>query len=163
PRPESGTRAVAALHRAPCGILGAPWPPAAEQENASMSKSPAKPVALAVAALGGLALSGAAFAMTPLASGYMVSANTSQDAAATEAATDAKAGEGRCGMSHADSDGDGRISAEEFAASHPEKDASYFSAMDGNGDGFVDKAEHDAHHAAKKAGSDADADTDKAA
>ncbi|MEN1957712.1 HvfA family oxazolone/thioamide-modified RiPP metallophore [Luteimonas changyuni] len=133
-----------------------------------MSKSPAKPVALAVAAtLGGLALSGAAFAMTPLASGYMVSANASQDAAATEAATDAKAdskaGEGRCGMSHADSDGDGRISAEEFAASHPEKDASYFSAMDGNGDGFVDKAEHDAHHAGKKAGSDADADTDKAA
>ena len=114
-----------------------------------MSKSPTKPVALAVAtALGGLALSGTAFSMAPLATGYMVSA---QEA---DGATAAKAGEGRCGIEHADSDGDGRISAEEFAAAHPEKDPSYFAGIDANGDGFVDKAEHDAHHAAKKASGD---------
>ena len=114
-----------------------------------MSNSPNRPVALAVAtatALGGLALSGTAFSMTPLATGYMVAAQDAGDAAP------AKQAEGRCGMSRADSDGDGRISAEEFAAAHPEKDPSYFAGMDGNGDGFVDKDEHDAHHAAHKAG-----------
>ena len=114
-----------------------------------MSNSPSRPVALAVAtALGGLALSGAAFSMTPLATGYMVAA---QDAGE---ATPAKDAEGRCGMSRADSDGDGRISADEFAAAHPEKDPSYFAGMDANGDGFVDKDEHDAHHAAHKGGTD---------
>ena len=123
-----------------------------------MSKSPAKPVALAMAtALGGIALSGAAFSMTPLASGYKV-------AAPEAAADDGKAGkaEGRCGVERADSDGDGRISAAEFAAAHPEKDPSYFAGIDTNGDGFIDQAEHDAHHAAKKAGS-GDKDADKAA
>lgn len=123
-----------------------------------MSKSPGKPAALAVAtALGGLALSGAAFSMIPLAGGYMLAAQdavTTQDAATTQSASDdpAKAAEGRCGMARVDSDGDGRISAEEFAAAHPEKDPSYFADMDANGDGYVDGAEHDAHHAAKKAG-----------
>ena len=109
-----------------------------------MSKSTAKPVALAVAtALGGLALSGATFSMAPLAGGYMLAA---QDAGA-DVPVAAKEAEGRCGMQRADSDGDGRISAEEFAAAHPEKDPSYFAGMDSNGDGFVDKGEHDAHHA----------------
>ena len=117
-----------------------------------MSKSPAKPVALAVAtALGGLALSGAAFSMAPLSTGYMVAA---QEANAADAATAAKDAEGRCGMARADSDGDGRISAEEFAAAHPEKDPSYFAGIDANGDGFIDKAEHDAHRAEKKASGD---------
>jgi uncharacterized low-complexity protein len=120
-----------------------------------MSKSPAKPVALAVAAaLGGIALSGAAFSMTPLAAGYMVSAQDAGDAAAA-----AKESEGRCGIARADSDGDGRLSAQEFAAAHAEKDPSYFTTMDSNGDGFVDQAEHDAHHATMDAGS---GDHDKA-
>ncbi|MGY1529743.1 HvfA family oxazolone/thioamide-modified RiPP metallophore [Luteimonas sp. A649] len=123
-----------------------------------MSKSHAKPVALAVAAaLGGIALSGAAFSMAPLASGYMVAA---QEAADPAVAT--KDAEGRCGMSRVDTDGDGRMSADEFSAAHPEKDPSYFATMDGNGDGFVDKDEHDAHHAEKKAAS-GDKDADKAA
>lgn len=117
-----------------------------------MSKSPAKPVALAVAtALGGIALSGAAFSMTPLAGGYMLAA---QDAATTDAAAAAKDAEGRCGMSRADSDGDGRVSAEEFAAAHPEKDPSYFAGIDANGDGFIDQAEHEAHRSQKKASGD---------
>ena len=119
-----------------------------------MSKSHAKPAALAVAAaLGGIALSGAAFSMAPLASGYMVSAQEAGDPAAAT-----KDAEGRCGMSRADTDGDGRISADEFAAAHAEKDPSYFTAMDTNGDGFVDKDEHDVHHAAQKASSDKDSD-----
>ncbi|MBJ6984768.1 hypothetical protein [Luteimonas sp. MC1750] len=117
-----------------------------------MSKSTAKPVALAVAtALGGIALSGAAFSMAPLAGGYMLAA---QDAATADVPVAAKDAEGRCGMDRADSDGDGRISAEEFATAHPEKDPSYFAGIDANGDGFVDKAEHDAHHAASKASGD---------
>ena len=113
-----------------------------------MSKSPAKPVALADAH-GGMALSGAAFSMSPLATGYMVAAQEA-DAATTAEAT-AKDTEGRCGMAHADSDGDGRISADEFTAAHPEKDPSYVAGINANGDGFIDKAEHDAHHAGKKA------------
>ena len=114
-----------------------------------MSKSSAKPVALAVAtALGGIALSGATFAMAPLASGYMVAATAADDARA------AKDGEGRCGIERVDTDGDGRMSAAEFAAAHPEKDPAYFAGIDVNGDGFVDQAEHDAHHAGKKASGD---------
>src|SRR5690606_27104060 len=106
------------------------------------------PVALAMAtALGSLALSGSAFSMTPLAGGYMLAA---QDAGMAQAADPARSGEGRCGMSRADTDGDGRISAEEFAAAHPEKDPSYFAGMDTNGDGFVDGDEHEAHHAANR-------------
>ena len=108
-------------------------------------------LSLAVAtALGGLALSGAAFSMAPLAGGYMLAAQEA-GADAADVAKPAKDAEGRCGMSRADSDGDGRISAEEFAAAHPEKDPSYFAGVDANGDGFIDKAEHDAHHAEKKA------------
>ncbi len=115
-----------------------------------MSKSTAKPVALAMAtALGGIALSGAAFSMAPLAGGYMLAA---QDAPVADTPAVAKDGEGRCGMERADSDGDGRISAAEFATAHPEKDPSYFAGIDANGDGFVDKAEHDAHHADKASG-----------
>ena len=123
-----------------------------------MSKSPAKPVALAVAtALGGIALSGAAFSMTPLAGGYMLAA---QDAATADAAAATKDAEGRCGMARADTDGDGRVSAEEFAAAHPEKDPSYFAGIDANGDGFIDKAEHEAHRSQKEASGEK---TDKAA
>lgn len=123
-----------------------------------MTRSHAKPVALAVAtALGGIALSGAAFSMAPLAGGYMVSAQEAGDPTAA-AASDARDGEGRCGMARVDTDGDGRMSADEFAAAHAEKDPSYFAAMDGNGDGFVDKGEHDAHHAASKASGDGEGD-----
>ncbi|MBD7986479.1 hypothetical protein H9645_00355 [Luteimonas sp. Sa2BVA3] len=126
-----------------------------------MSKSTAKPVALAMAtALGGIALSGAAFSMAPLAGGYMLAA---QDAPVADTPAVAKDGEGRCGMDRSDSDGDGRISAAEFGAAHPEKDPSYFAGIDVNGDGFIDKAEHDAHHAAPKASSDQTDEADKAA
>lgn len=117
-----------------------------------MSKTRNKPVALAMAtALGGIALSGAAFSMAPLAGGYMLAA---QDAAAGHDPATSKDAEGRCGIERADSDADGRISAAEFAAAHPERDPSHFTGMDANGDGYVDKAEHDAHRDAGKTSGD---------
>src|SRR5690606_6185679 len=68
------------------GTAAAYWrtrgPRAADVETARMSNSPNRPVALAVAtatALGGLALSGTAFSMTPLATGYMVAAQDAGD------------------------------------------------------------------------------------
>ncbi|MEZ0469952.1 hypothetical protein [Luteimonas salinilitoris] len=109
-----------------------------------MSRSDKKPVAAAIgtALAGGLLLSGSAFAMTPLAQGYLLGA---QEAATTGAD---KAREGKCGMEHADGDGDGRISAAEFETAHPDK-AGKFANIDTNSDGFIDAAEHDAHRAAK--------------
>lgn len=50
---------------------------------------------------------------------------------------DKKYGEGRCGMSMADTDKDGRVSKEEHAR-HSEK---MFEMMDKNRDGFIDKDE----------------------
>ena len=60
-----------------------------------------KPVALAIGATlaGGLALSGSAFASTPLAQGYLLGA---QDAAK---AADAKTKEGSCGAHKAKAEG----------------------------------------------------------
>ena len=99
-----------------------------------------KPVAVALGtALAGLTLTGAAFAMQPLAQGYML--------AASDPAQAAKAGEGTCGMAQVDTDKDGRISRSEFDAAHPDK-AGQFAKIDANQDGFVDEAERTAFHAA---------------
>lgn len=57
-------------------------------------------------------------------------------------------------MSDMDTDKDGRMSRTEFAAAHGGK-TDEFAAYDGNGDGFISKAEMDAHHAAMKADHDA--------
>ncbi|MGH8684653.1 MAG: hypothetical protein ACREUM_04800, partial [Nitrosospira sp.] len=51
--------------------------------------------------------------------------------------SDKKSGEGRCGMSMADTDKDGRVSKEEHA-SHAQL---MFEKMDANGDGYIDKDE----------------------
>jgi uncharacterized low-complexity protein len=121
-------------------------------------QSSKKPVAVAIgtALAGGLLLSGSAFAVTPLAQGYLLGA---QDAAAGHAHASEgncggdkgeKAGEGRCGLAKADADGDGRISRAEFDAAHPDK-GDKFASIDANGDGFIDQAEHDAHQAVGKA------------
>lgn len=118
-----------------------------------------KPVLRTAGALAGsLLLAGSAFAITPLAQGYMLGA--AQDAAAktSEAGCGAKHAEGQCGAKHAegkcgmdkmDTDKDGKISQAEFGVAHG-GDTSKFAAHDGNGDGFVDGAEMKAHHAAKK-------------
>lgn len=102
-----------------------------------------KPVAVAIgtALAGGLLLSGSAFAVTPLAQGYLLGA---QDAAA-----EPKAQEGKCGIDKLDTDGDGKVSRAEFTAAHPDK-ADKFAEIDANSDGFIDAAEKDAHHAASK-------------
>ncbi|NZA26020.1 EF-hand domain-containing protein [Luteimonas sp. SJ-92] len=111
------------------------------RSNKTPNKTPTA-VAIGTALAGGLLLSGSAFAMTPLAQGYLLGAQ--------EAATTAgdKAHEGRCGMERVDSDGDGRVSRDEFQAAHPDK-ADTFAEIDANGDGFIDAAEKDAHHGDK--------------
>ena len=119
-----------------------------------MNQSSKKPVAVAIgtALAGGLLLSGGAFAVTPLAQGYLLGA---QDAAA-EADTKTAEGrcggdkadaEGKCGLDKVDTDKDGRVSSAEFAAMHPGEEEK-FATIDTNGDGFVDQSEHEAHKAA---------------
>ena len=61
----------------------------------------------------------------------------------------------------ADTNGDGFVSKEEFAASR----ATLFSKLDANGDGFIDQAELDKartewHHRANKPATDANAEAD---
>jgi uncharacterized low-complexity protein len=116
-----------------------------------MSKQTNKPLALAIGTLvGGLALSGSAFAMTDLASGYMVAAahagaeaGCGADKKAAEAkcgadkkAAEGKCGEGKCGMDVMDTDKDGKVSSAEFAAKH-DGDTSKFAMHDTNKDGFI--------------------------
>lgn len=107
-----------------------------------MSKSNQKPVSLALSAalVGGLALSASAFAMQPLAQGYLLSAT----ADAGEKAAEGKCGEGKCGMEKVDTDKDGKVSRAEFTAAHADK-AAKFDGIDTNKDGFIDAAEHKAH------------------
>jgi len=102
-----------------------------------------KPAAIALGtALAGLSLTGAAFAMQPLAQGYMLAAGE------TAKAQEGKCGEGKCGIEKVDTDKDGRISQAEFAVAHPDK-ADQFATIDANQDGFLDEAERKAHQAAK--------------
>ena len=126
-----------------------------------------KPVAVAIGAAlaGGLVLSGSAFAMQPLAQGYMLAtASVAADKAAEgscgadkakegscggdKAKAEGKCGEGKCGMAKMDTDKDGRISQAEFAAAH-DNDSSKFAAHDPDSDGFISADEMKAHHAAK--------------
>ena len=108
-----------------------------------MSTNLPKPVSLAAALLvGGMGLSGSAFAITDLAQGYMVAAG---EAAKT---AEGKCGEGKCGIAKMDTDKDGRISMAEFSAAHG-GDGSRFAAHDPDQDGFISAAELMAHHADK--------------
>ncbi len=74
------------------------------------------------------------FAMKSLDKGYMVASN--HDAKAKKM-KEAKDGEGKCGMSMADTNKDGKVSKEEFTAQHN----AMFEKMDTNKDGFIDKDE----------------------
>ena len=90
------------------------------------SKTSKTVVLVAGAALaGGLALSGSAFAMTDLASGYMVSAGEG-----------AKAGEGTCGIEKMDTDKDGKVSKAEYTAAHKDGTGD-FDKHDANKDGTL--------------------------
>ncbi|MCH6484973.1 hypothetical protein MMG85_15585 [Pseudoxanthomonas sp. LH2527] len=108
-----------------------------------------KPTAVAIALAGGLALSGSAFAMEPLAQGYLLAAGETAKAAEGKCG-EGKCGEGRCGMAKADTDKDGKVSQAEFTAAHPDK-AAKFAEIDTNKDGFIDAAEHKAHAGTKGA------------
>jgi uncharacterized membrane protein len=68
------------------------------------------------------------FAAQSLEKGYMVAESQKGDK---------KYGEGRCGMSMADTDNDGRVSRDEHAR-HAE---TMFDKMDANRDGYIDKDE----------------------
>jgi len=94
-----------------------------------MSKHISKPLALALGAalVSGVALSTSAFAMTDLASGYMLAA---------PGGGGEKHAEGKCGVEKMDTDKDGKVSSAEFAAAH-DGDTSKFAAHDTNKDGFI--------------------------
>jgi uncharacterized low-complexity protein len=123
-----------------------------------MSHSSKKPtvVAIGTALAGGLLLSGSAFAVTPLAQGYLLGAAVDTSAHDPKAA-EGKCGEGKCGLEKVDTDKDGKVSKAEFEAAHPDQ-AEKFAGIDSNADGFIDQAEHEAHKAARK--HDAKADTE---
>lgn len=84
---------------------------------------------------GTLVLSGAAFAVTPLANGYMGDGKSHA--------------EGSCGMKSMDKNADGQLSKEEFAAAHDGK-TDKFAAHDLDGNGAITQAEMDKAHAAMK-------------
>ena len=102
------------------------------------------PPAVAMPLVGGLPLTGSAYAMEPLAQGYLLAAGE------TAKAGEGKCGEGKCGLAKADTDKDGKVSQAEFTAAHPDK-AAKFAEIDTNKDGFIDAAEHKAHAGAKGA------------
>lgn len=119
-----------------------------------MSSKIKSPLALSAALAGGLVLTGSAFAMQPLSTGYMASdsavaeGSCGADHKAAEAKktadTGMKAEEGKCGVAKMDSDKDGKVSKAEFAAAH-DNDDSKFASHDTNSDGFITAEEMEAH------------------
>ena len=111
-------------------------------------------------ALAGLVLSGSAFAVQPLAQGYMVAAahasgegkcgegkcgatESKPAKTATAKTAEGKCGEGKCGdarFAQTDTDDDGRVSRAEFLAVVPNGDA-YFAQIDKSGDGYINEKE----------------------
>ncbi|HEV8695203.1 MAG TPA: hypothetical protein VGQ93_13625 [Lysobacter sp.] len=134
-----------------------------------MSKQISKPLALAVGAalVGGVALSASAFAMTDLASGYMVSA--SHAGAEAKCGADKKA-EGSCGNKKtaeatcgADKKAEGSCGASKAAKAEGKCGegncgGKMFEMMDSNKDGMVSRAECDAVHDAHFKKMDANGD-----
>src|SRR5687768_8422379 len=133
------------------------------------TKNKPTPLVLGAALAGGLVLGGSAFAMQPLAQGYMVaSADVAEGSCGGKTAEGsggktaegscggktaegscgagkkAHAAEGRCGLEAMDTDKDGRVSRAEFAAAHQDDD-SKFAAHDANKDGFISAEEMKAH------------------
>ena len=121
-----------------------------------MSKQTHKPFALAVGAalVGGVVLSSSAFAMTDLATGYMVAAGEAKTAEGK--CGEGKCGEGKCGLAFMDTDKDGKVSSAEFGAAH-DGDTAKFAAHDTNADGFISAEELKGDH--DKAATDKPADT----
>ncbi len=131
-----------------------------------------KSVAIAVgtALAGGLTLTGSAFAMQPLAQGYLLGSSTvavarsvaeancggakaaesscgankkAESSCGANKKAEGKCGEGKCGVAMMDTNKDGVVERSEFLAMHPGK-GEMFDKMDSNHDGKVTAAEHDA-------------------
>ncbi|MBA4142552.1 MAG: hypothetical protein H0X43_05990 [Nitrosospira sp.] len=83
------------------------------------------------------------FAMKTLEEGYMIAYADRVDA--SNYAPGAKSAEGKCGMSAADANKDGKVTKEEFIKHHE----AIFDKIDANKDGVVDKAEADNFAGAK--------------
>ena len=87
-----------------------------------MSSKMQSPLVLGAALAGRLVLTGSAFAMQPLSTGYMASASAVAEGScgAEHKAGEHKAGEkmaeGKCGMEHMDADKDGKVTKAEFLA-----------------------------------------------
>jgi uncharacterized low-complexity protein len=111
-------------------------------------------------ALAGLALSGSAFAVQPLAQGYMLTAAHAGDegkcgegkcgsdskpveSAAAKKTAEGKCGEGQCGdaiFNAIDTGKDARVSRAEFLKVEP-KGSAVFAKKDTNKDGYIDEME----------------------
>jgi len=114
-----------------------------------MSSKMKSPLALGAVLVGGLVLTGSAFAMQPVSTGTMVSASAAAEGSCgaeykAKKAADMKAAEGTCGVAKMDTDKDGKVSKAEFVAMH-EKDAAQFAAHDANKDGFLSAEELQGH------------------
>ncbi|MCK9488097.1 MAG: EF-hand domain-containing protein [Xanthomonadales bacterium] len=114
-----------------------------------------KPITPLMAALG-LAVAGSAhaspdtdtstlFALTDLGSGQALNLVEGGCGAGS-------GGEGKCGIEHLDTDGDGRVSRDEFQAAG--KPMAMFDQIDTDGDGFLSAEELRVHHAARHAHAD---------
>ncbi|HTT08060.1 MAG TPA: hypothetical protein VMH34_04650 [Gammaproteobacteria bacterium] len=73
------------------------------------------------------------FEYSQLASGYLVADHEGGGS------SEGKCGQGKCGVARMDTDGDGKVSKDEFMKTH--KDESKFAALDTNHDGFLDADE----------------------
>lgn len=78
------------------------------------------------------------FSMKPLSGGYMLLAEGKCGAGKCGAG---KGGEGKCGIGRMDTDGDGKVTREEFMQGHEVM----FDKIDQNSDGVIDMAEREAH------------------
>ncbi|MBF6024444.1 EF-hand domain-containing protein [Lysobacter niastensis] len=100
-----------------------------------MSRNTPRNIGALGVALAGLVLTGSAFAMQPLAQGYML--------AAGHAAAEGKCGEGQCGdekFAQVDTDNDALVSRAEFLAVAPGQEA-LFAQKDVNRDGYISEKE----------------------
>ncbi len=87
----------------------------------------------------------ALFALTDLGSAHAADPAQGSCGAGTQA-------EGKCGLEHLDSDGDGRVSRDEFQAAG--KPMAMFDRIDTDGDGYLSAEELRVHHAARHAHAD---------
>jgi len=78
------------------------------------------------------------FSMKPLSGKYMMLAEGKCGEGKCGAG---KGGEGMCGMARMDTDGDGKVSKDEFMQGH----AALFETIDQNDDGVIDQTERGAH------------------